>query len=148
MFRPRNRIRTLLLLGMPRSSYLERSFYTCRITLAKSDLSRNAKTDMGLAQFPVFPLLLLCYHSTGNTVTGISGRIGLHIVGVGMDNQCCSAIAKNRVAIRSPVHILVDNFGPGLALSVHSEVGQVASVVALRILKPVFLNVWIEMSAG
>ncbi len=92
--------------------------------------------------------LLFCYYTTGDAVTGVSGRIGFHVVVLGMDNQRRSPIAENGVAVSSPVHVSVEHPRFRLAISVHGEVLHVARVVAFRILKPVLLVVRIEMGAS
>ncbi len=92
--------------------------------------------------------LLFGYHTTGDAVTGVSGRIGFHVVRLGMDNQRRPPIAENGVAVISPVHISVDDPSLRLAVSVHGEVLHVASMMTFKILKSVLLVVGIEMRAS
>ncbi len=94
---------------------------------------------------PMANSLLFYYHSTGDAVTGVSSRIGFHVVGLGMDNECRSPIGENGVVVLLPIHISVGRLRFRFAVSVHGEVLHVAGVMAVRIIKPVLLVVRIEM---
>lgn len=100
-----------------------------------------------LATPPTNPLLF-GDDAAGDAVTGVSGGIGLHVVGLGVDNKRRSAVAENGVAVSSPIHIFVDDLRLGLAIGIHSEILHIAGVMTLGILKSVLLVVRVEMGAG
>ncbi len=87
-------------------------------------------------------------HAAGDAVSGVARGIGLLVVGLGVDNERCTAITEYRVAVVAPVDILIKNMEMRFAVRTRGEVGVVAGVVALRILQSMFLSVRIEMRPG
>jgi hypothetical protein len=75
-----------LVAGSPAARTPEVDALTARGDRRQIDLEIPAINGGCMVRFSAFSPLLLCYHSTGNAITGISGGIGLHIVGMGVDN--------------------------------------------------------------
>src|SRR6266550_2769819 len=96
----------------------------------------------------ILNFLLTFYHTTSDAVPRVPGRIGFHVVSLGMDNQRRSAVAENRVAVGPPIHVSVHQMRFCLSVSVHREVLHVPRVVTFRILEPVLLVVRIEMGTS
>jgi len=91
---------------------------------------------------------LLLYHTAGDAVAGIAGWVGLHVIGFGVDYDCGAAIAEERVSVGAEVYILIREPDFGFPIGAYGEVGHVASVVAIGIVKTVFFAVWIKVRAG
>src|SRR5258705_9221365 len=93
-------------------------------------------------------LFRLFDNAAGDAVAGVSGWIGLLIVGIGVDDERQAAVAEDRMGAVGPGEVF--GFGPqaGLAVSADCDIGVVASVVAFRIFQAMLLPVGIEMRSG
>jgi hypothetical protein len=96
----------------------------------------------------MFDLLRFGYHPTRNAVPRVSGGIGFHVVGLGVDDQRGSSIAENGVAVISEIHISVDDARLHFTVRVHGDVLHVAGMMAFRILESVLFVVGVEVRAG
>jgi hypothetical protein len=93
--------------------------------------------------------ILLCNGAAGYAVAGVAGGIGLVVVGFGVDDDCGTAVAEERVGAVAESHIIVLPAEPvGFALRIDLEILHVAGVVAFGILQSVFFTVGIEVRAG
>src|SRR6266498_606730 len=93
-------------------------------------------------------ILLDRYHPAGDTVTRVSGGIGFHVIGLGVNNKRGATIAENGMAVIFPSNISVDDLGRRFSGRVHSKVLHIASMMTLRIRKSVLLVVRIEVRTG
>jgi len=91
---------------------------------------------------------LLCDYAAGDAVAGSAGGIGLHVVGFGVDDDCGTAIAEERVGSFAESYVGVLKFRIGLAFSVDGKVLHVAGVVAFGIVESMLFAFGIEMAAG
>src|SRR5207302_8251941 len=90
---------------------------------------------------------LLRNRSAGDPIARITCRIGLHVVGFGMDDQGRPAVAEHRMIVASEIYLLVRDGHLGRAIGPDHKIRHVAGVVTFRILEPMFFAVGIEMSA-
>jgi hypothetical protein len=91
---------------------------------------------------------LLGDYAAGYAVAGVAGRIGLHVVGFGVDYDRGAAIAEERVRAVPESYVFILKSGAGFAFHVDGEVLHVAGVVAFGIIEAVLLSVRIKMRAG
>ena len=94
------------------------------------------------------PNHLFLDHATGNAVSSVPRRIGLHIVRLGMNHQGGATITEQRVAVVPQGDIFVQHFELGAALRVHREIVHIAGMVAFGILQAMLFSIGIEMRAG
>src|SRR5882724_9099768 len=65
-------------------------------------------------------------HTAGDAVACVSCRIGLQVVGLGMNHECRPPIAEQGVAVVAESDVLVHYLELGCALGAYSEVVHVA----------------------
>ncbi len=94
--------------------------------------------------------VLFADHAAGNAIAGVSRRICLHVIFLGMNDQRRSTIAEERVAIGaiSQADIAVRQFSGRLAVFLDREVQHVTGVVSFGILQTVFLSIGIKVRPG
>jgi hypothetical protein len=87
-------------------------------------------------------------HTAGDPVASIPCRIGLHVIRLGVNHQCRSAIAEQGVAVVAESDVLVHYPELGCALGAYVEVVHVAGMVAFGILQAMLLALGIEVRSG
>ena len=73
---------------------------------------------------------LLRNRSAGDPIARITCRIGLHIVGFGMDDQGRPAVAEHRMIVAAEIYILVRDGHLGRAIRPNHKIRHVAGVEA------------------
>ena len=91
---------------------------------------------------------LLRYGPAGDPVTGISGWVGLHVVRLGMNHDCGSAVAEQGMTVVAEIHILVLDGELGRSAFRDSEVRHVAGVVTFRILQAMLFVIRVKVWPG
>lgn len=109
---------------------------------------REAHTTLRMTRLNAAPYRLFCNYAAGYAVAGVSGGIGLHIVGFGVDYDGGAAVAEERVGAVGQGYVVVLQLGVGDASIVDVEVFHVASVMTFGILEAVLLAIGIEVRAG
>src|SRR5437868_298868 len=90
---------------------------------------------------------LLRNHPASNAIAGVARRIGLHIIGFGVDHERSATIAEQRMAVAAECDVsIVDGCLRG-AIAADSEVLHVAGMVAVGTFEAMLLVIGIEMRA-
>ncbi len=92
--------------------------------------------------------ILLRHYAAGDAVAGVAGGIGLHVVGLGVDDDGGAAVAEEGVGAVAEGYVVILESGVGFAFHVDDEVLHVAGVVAFGIVEAMLFAVGIEMGAG
>src|SRR5580658_8556232 len=90
------------------------------------------------------PVLLVDY-AAGYAVAGVTRRVGLQVVGFGVDYQ---GVAENGVIVIVHIDARIGDRFFRFALGIGGEIGHIAGVGALRIIEAVLLLIGIEVRAG
>lgn len=85
--------------------------------------------------------------AAGDARAGVARRVGLHVVGRGMNDQRSSAVAENGVRTSTHRYIGSDRCFLRGPVGCYRKVLHIAGVRALRVLQPVLLLLRIEMPA-
>src|SRR3954464_16037079 len=88
----------------------------------------------------------LCDYSARDAVTCVSSGIGLHVICFGVNDDCCSAIAKHGMVVISKISVHVHDGGLQFAIFTYSNVLHVSSVVAFGIFCAVMFGVGVEVA--
>jgi len=89
--------------------------------------------------------LLLLYDSAGDSVAGIAGWIGFHVIGLGVNYDSRSAVTEERVSIAAEIYIFIRKPHFSLSVGAHCEVGHVTRMVAIGTVKAVLFAVRIKV---
>ena len=88
---------------------------------------------------------LLCDRAASDAISRIAGRIGLHVISFGVNHQCGSAIAEERVAAAVEIHVLIQNCSFGAAVTINSEVVHITGVMTFGVHEAVLLVIRIKV---
>jgi len=91
---------------------------------------------------------LLCDNAAGDAVAGVAGRIGLVVVGFGVDYDGGAAVAEQRMRAVAEGYVVVLELRAGVAFLIDGEVLHVAGVVAIGIVESVLPGFGVEVRAG
>ena len=85
------------------------------------------------------------YDAAGDSVAGVAGWIGFHVVGFCVDDERRAPIAEKRVSVVAEVNVLVGEADFGFSVGANGEVGHVAGMVTIGIVEAVLFAVRIKM---
>jgi len=93
-------------------------------------------------------LQLFCDYAAGDSIAGVSRRIGFHVIRFRVDDDRSSPVAEQRVSAVAERYVFILQRRVGFALYVNRKVLHIAGVMPIGILKTMLLAFRIEMRAS
>src|ERR1700736_341695 len=92
--------------------------------------------------------LLFHDNATGNTVSGITRRVGFEVVGLGVDYESGTPAGEDRMVAIPQIDPRIFDRNFSRSIGFDGEVLHVAGVGTFRILQPMMFHIGIEVSAS